>query len=247
MAYGDRGGGGFRAGGRGFGGPREMHDAECSFCGRPTQLPIKPLTGRPIYCHNCFRERRPRRSFGEFVTPDAPVTFEEVGAIASDGSEISQDSLQYKQVIVEVQGISNDVMRMLRRNPEMMRSLTSRQFEELVAEMFTRLGYQVELTPPTKDGGFDIAAAKRADIGSFLYLVECKRYQPTHKVGVELVRSLYGVVESHGATGGVMVTTSFFTKPACELQKTLEYRMNLCDYNKLQEWLWNDRGSRQSH
>ena len=53
--------GGERRGGRGFGGPREMHDATCSECGQPCQVPFKPAEGRPVYCRDCFQKRRPSR------------------------------------------------------------------------------------------------------------------------------------------------------------------------------------------
>ena len=49
------GGGGFRGGDRG---PREMHDATCSSCGKQTQVPFRPRGDRPVYCRDCFGARR---------------------------------------------------------------------------------------------------------------------------------------------------------------------------------------------
>ncbi len=47
--------------GRSFGGPREMHDATCSDCGAQTQVPFKPVDGRPVYCRDCYsKHRKPR-------------------------------------------------------------------------------------------------------------------------------------------------------------------------------------------
>jgi CxxC-x17-CxxC domain-containing protein len=31
---------------------------ECSQCGRPTTIPFKPTQGRPVYCRECFQQRR---------------------------------------------------------------------------------------------------------------------------------------------------------------------------------------------
>ena len=66
-----RGGGGFRSGGggRGFGGgrpsfnrgPREMHKAICSECGKECEVPFKPTEGKPVFCRECFAKKRPRR------------------------------------------------------------------------------------------------------------------------------------------------------------------------------------------
>ena len=93
------------------------------------------------------------------------------------------------------------------------------------------------LTPASKDGGFDIAAARNDDLGEFLYLVECKQYAENNKVGVEIVRSLYGVVEKERATAGIVVTTSYFTRGAAAFQREVSRRMTLHDYIYLQQWL----------
>ena len=37
---------------------RQMFDAVCSECGRPCKVPFQPRDDRPIYCSDCFRNRR---------------------------------------------------------------------------------------------------------------------------------------------------------------------------------------------
>ncbi len=47
--------------------PREMvqGDWECSECGEKiTELPFEPAPDRPIYCRNCWRNRRDRKFGG---------------------------------------------------------------------------------------------------------------------------------------------------------------------------------------
>jgi len=44
--------------GRGFGRPREMHKAVCADCGKETEVPFKPIEGRPIYCRECYQKHR---------------------------------------------------------------------------------------------------------------------------------------------------------------------------------------------
>ena len=111
------------------------------------------------------------------------------------------------------------------------------KFEEFVAEILARQGYEVELTPASDDGGFDVYAAKNDGFGSFLYLVECKRYTQPNKVGVQVIRSLHGVVQKEKATAGIIATTSYFTKRAEEFQQDVRHQMQLADYVRLQEWL----------
>lgn len=47
--------GGFRGGSSG---PREMYPAVCSDCGVETQVPFKPIEGRPVYCRDCLPNHR---------------------------------------------------------------------------------------------------------------------------------------------------------------------------------------------
>ncbi|TAJ44453.1 CxxC-x17-CxxC domain-containing protein [Methanofollis fontis] len=42
-------------------GPREMHKAVCSDCGKECEVPFKPTEGRPVYCRDCLpKHRKPR-------------------------------------------------------------------------------------------------------------------------------------------------------------------------------------------
>ena len=38
--------------------PREMFDAVCAECGKPTKVPFEPKTDKPIYCSECFEAHR---------------------------------------------------------------------------------------------------------------------------------------------------------------------------------------------
>jgi CxxC-x17-CxxC domain-containing protein len=42
----------------GSGGPREMFPAVCAQCGQQTTVPFKPRGDRPVYCSDCFSQRR---------------------------------------------------------------------------------------------------------------------------------------------------------------------------------------------
>ena len=53
---------------RGFSsGPREMHKAVCSKCGKDCEVPFAPTGSKPVFCNDCFKRddnRRPApRSF----------------------------------------------------------------------------------------------------------------------------------------------------------------------------------------
>ncbi len=42
----------------GSGSQREMYPAVCAACGRETMVPFKPSSDKPVYCRDCFQNRR---------------------------------------------------------------------------------------------------------------------------------------------------------------------------------------------
>ncbi len=90
------------------------------------------------------------------------------------------------------------------------RSIAWREFEELVGEAYRRKGYRVtETGGGGADGGVDLILRKN---GEHL-LVQCKNWR-MDKVGVKVVRELYGVVAAEGATGGIVICSGAFTQEA---------------------------------
>lgn len=124
------------------------------------------------------------------------------------------------------------------KNPEKVFQMKPRDFEKLVAEIFYQKGFEVELTPETRDGGLDLIAVRNSDLlGCETVLVECKRYAPHKTVGVGVVRSLLGVIQDSNATRGMIVTTSEFTKGAREFGQKHLNRITLRGHTALMEWI----------
>jgi restriction system protein len=159
------------------------------------------------------------------------------GHFDSKGDPVPDTSERHKRVVADVITASDEFLKKLSDNPGILHQLSPRGFEELVAELLSRLGYGVTLTPASKDGGKDIYAAKQDHLGTFLYVVECKKYAPDHPVGVGLVRQLSGVVHAEQATAGILATTSFFTRGAKEFQRQMAFQISLKDYFGITGWL----------
>ncbi len=53
----ERGGGG----GGGFRARRQMFPAVCAQCGKETEVPFEPRSGRPVYCSDCYSKVKPAR------------------------------------------------------------------------------------------------------------------------------------------------------------------------------------------
>lgn len=163
--------------------------------------------------------------------------FESSGILGPDGKPYHPSLSPPPKLITDIREVNDELLTLLKADPELLRKLPPRKFEEIVAELLSRLDYKVELTPATRDGGFDIYAAKSDTLGTFLFLVECKQYTPPSKVGVQVVRSLYGTVQQTKATAGILVTTSFFTKVAKDFQREIKYQIQLRDFFEIKKWL----------
>lgn len=93
---------------------------------------------------------------------------------------------------------------------ESIRALPWKDFEQLVAEAFRRKGYRVRenlLAGP--DGGVDAELEKDGQ----LHLVQCKQWK-AQKVGVSVVREMYGLMVAHNASSVSIVSSGIFTQEA---------------------------------
>lgn len=159
------------------------------------------------------------------------------GLLGPDGRPLDGRSTNGRRLFTDIRLINNELIDHFSQFPDDVYGLTGRQFEELAAELLSRMGYDVQLTSETRDGGKDLYAAKKDGLGSFLFLVECKRFAPDRSVGVGIVRSVYGVAQHERANGAVVLTTSFFSAPAQQFARELRGQMSLKDFVGLQEWL----------
>ncbi|MCW8108792.1 DUF2034 domain-containing protein [Alteromonas ponticola] len=97
------------------------------------------------------------------------------------------------------------------RNLQTVRDLHWRNFEELVAEAFRRQGYRVTEGGFGADGGIDLELRKSDE----LVLVQCKQWR-AQKVGVSVVREMFGVLTAGNANQAIIVCSGKFTQQAVE-------------------------------
>jgi len=136
-----------------------------------------------------------------------------------------------------IASIDGQIKSYFKRNPERMYDLSPRKFEELVAAILKDMGFDVELTKATRDGGRDIIAYIRNSVCSYLTHIECKKYAPDNKIGVGIIREVMGVHHLRQASKSIIVTTSFFSKDALREAAMVENHLALKDFNSLKEWL----------
>lgn len=85
-------------------------------------------------------------------------------------------------------------------------SLNGWQFEQEVADVFEKNGYNTEVTKGSGDGGVDIIMNKN----NVKYIVQCKLYRG-HKATPQELRALWGVREDFNADEVIFVATDGIT------------------------------------
>ena len=116
--------------------------------------------------------------------------------------------------------------------------LSWREFEQLIANMLEAEGYCVELMKGSKDGGVDVVAIRDlGETGLFKSVWQAKKHRLDRKVGLSLVRELADTRLEHGASKGIIVTTSFLTSGALERVERDQYLLGKVDRADLDRWI----------
>jgi hypothetical protein len=112
-----------------------------------------------------------------------------------------------------------------------LQKLSPQKFEELVAFIFEKMGYETKLrgNANANDGGVDIEARRENEF----IVIQCKRY--AEAVSISQVRDLYGTTVAEGADKGVLVTTGTFSQPSQEWARGRH--IELAGPNKIAEWM----------
>lgn len=155
-----------------------------------------------------------------------------------DGKPISEGSGTARSLIA----VSASVIQLLESgtwSQEQLYALSPEEFEELVAELLAHQGFIVTRAPRRADRGVDLYLARNEDLGSFLYVVQCKRNRPDRPVGPSIVRELWGTISLHNATAGMLVTTATYTRGARReaAAENMRWRMSLKEYSDIDKWL----------
>lgn len=166
---------------------------------------------------------------------------DEIDLIINDDSELELDE-EEKTSLITVNHLPLRVLSKILSNPDEVRNITPRQFEEFIADLLFELGgfQDIKLTPRSRDGGKDVIATKLVHGIPFAVYFECKQYAEGNKIQLDTMRSLLGTMayESRNVNKGVLVTTSTFTK-GCKDLILSDARLDGKDYDDILGWIGN--------
>jgi len=160
-----------------------------------------------------------------------------MGAVVRSQRTILAPQVVPSLVCVDFEKVTSALLRHLAKHPADIEQLSWSSFEDLVALLLTESGYEVTRTKLTRDGGVDLWALQRSDLGSTLYAIDAKKYGRSKVVGPEPVRAIYGVADLAGASAGMIVTTATFGPAARRLASQYRYRISLKDCDDVSAWI----------
>lgn len=125
----------------------------------------------------------------------------------------------------------------LAAHPNYLHEMNPRKFEMLIAEIFKSNGWEVDLTAQTRDEGYDIVAIRRVDPTNLRVLVEAKRWSPKKPVGIQVVRSLYGLRAVQSFSQVILATSTYVSEPAKkEYQRVIPWELDFMERDAILEW-----------
>lgn len=180
---------------------------------------VDPTTGRDVRPH-LVSVRVTRERFDELNLSriDKRACLRNLGAKVSPRPEEQQPV----KPIVEFNMVDkrfvegSDVISELDARPNLM-DLTPFEFENLVGNLFSKMGLETKQTQSSRDGGVDVVAFDTRPILGGKVVIQAKRYR--HTVGVSAVRDLYGTMMNEGANKGILVSTSGYGSDAFNFVK----------------------------
>jgi restriction system protein len=122
---------------------------------------------------------------------------------------------------------------------ESVKACSPQFFERLVVELLVAMGYGGSIEDAGRaigrsgDGGID-GIIKEDRLGLDVVCIQAKRWG-TNSVGRPEVQAFAGSMDGHRARKGVLITTSQFSKEACEFVERIERKIVLIDGKRLAE------------
>jgi|GEM_PF-3383250 len=109
--------------------------------------------------------------------------------------------------------------------------IDSRQFEEVINDLFRRMHYVVDSNRDQIGSGYDFVISNYKDYQKTL--VEVKNYNKNAKISIGQIQQFLGVVYFNKADSGIFISTSGFTSSAVDFAERATPTIELWDINDL--------------
>ena len=129
-----------------------------------------------------------------------------------------------KSVVVLIDNLARSLIALIAKRRSALHEIEWRDLERVLATALDGLGFEVELTPPAKDGGKDLVV-HCAEMGTKRrYVIEVKHWCSGKRVSGTELRKFIEVVATEHHDAGLFLSTSGFSRNAYTAEAHLEHR-----------------------
>ncbi|WP_339683117.1 restriction endonuclease [Gimesia maris] len=144
--------------------------------------------------------------------------------IVGKNEDENQDDVYQSKMYEITSRFAHETAMMLAESPEALDAVNWLQLEQVLERVFKELGFDVELTRESKDGGKDhILRTYTATAGEKVFYVELKHWRCGKPVRKNQIKRFTQVVLQDNAEKGFLLSTSGFAKNAFEALVTEEH------------------------
>lgn len=170
----------------------------------------------------------------------ADVTGEPNTTITTDENSIPRAQVEPTQTPEDAMAQAHQILNAALRDEllGLLQVMDPLRFEQLIVDLLTAMGYgggnleNGRTTKATGDGGIDGIIDEDA-LGLDAVYIQAKRYDANYKVGRPDLQRFVGSLTGEGASKGVFVTTSDFSRDAVNYVDRVQHRIRLINGQKL--------------
>lgn len=113
-------------------------------------------------------------------------------------------------VALVVRTLAEKLCELVAKEPLALQQIEWRHLEYVIATALEKIGFQIELTPPSKDGGKDVVATCKVQGQKYVFYVEIKHWRSGKRVGSKMIFDFLEVNVLEQTAGGLFISSSGF-------------------------------------
>ena len=126
------------------------------------------------------------------------------------------------KVFTAFKNLNKTLAQSIAENPNYLNELEWRDLERMLAEVLEVLGFSVELTPASKDGGKDIILECIISGLKHTYIIEIKHWRAGGRVGYGKIKEFLDIVVREKRQGGLFLSTSGYCNNVYQILSEIE-------------------------
>jgi GTPase SAR1 family protein len=146
----------------------------------------------------------------------------------------NDDEEAHDVVSIAIRNMVEKLCEAVAKDPNCLCKIEWRELERIIAHALDGLGFAVELTPPSKDGGKDVIAYCTLENEQKKYYVEIKHWSKDSRPGDNQVSEFVQVNARDNTDGGLFLSSSGFTDSVkARIGELMNQKVRLGEKNKI--------------